>query len=73
MVYIKCCECGKLIGHLWLDYWSHLNEITNTKMSAEKRSEINKNLFKKYNLRRYCCKKTLMSTINFTDTIGIYG
>ena len=59
---VRCITCGKVLGHLQ-------NQIEN---------DLNNNIsymciFKKYKLDRYCCKRSIYTTINVIDEYGKYG
>ena len=54
---IRCFTCGKVTGHLFEKFWSY-----DDKEQAYKDLEI----------VRYCCKRTMMTTIDTFDMTSLY-
>lgn len=63
---IRCFTCSKLIGHKYEEYVK-LNEEKNKGKSNIDKSIDNRDIFKKLKIRRYCCRRMLMTQ---TDLLG---
>ena len=55
---IKCFTCGKIIGHLWEKY----NKL-------QKFESNNKNILDKLGLKRYCCRRMMISHVDLINII----
>ncbi len=55
---VRCFSCGKLIGDLYEPY----KEMTSKGISADE-------AFKKLKVRRWCCKRAIVSHIDLIDDI----
>jgi len=60
LIPIRCFSCGKPIGHLWEEYQKLI-----------KKEEPEK-VLKKLGLRRYCCRRMLLSHKNYIDDVIKY-
>ncbi|MCS7123777.1 MAG: DNA-directed RNA polymerase subunit N [Candidatus Aenigmarchaeota archaeon] len=49
---IRCFTCGKVLGHLFEE--------------MKKYKDINE-FFEKHNIRRYCCKQVLLTTVDVEE------
>lgn len=71
LIPVRCFECGKLLANKWEYYQRRLKEEkgdgfdkpkyfngTNSLDTAEKK------IYEKLNLVRYCCRKTLLTTVD---------
>lgn len=58
---IRCFTCNKVVANKWNEY----NELRSQNMEL---SEI----FDKLGLKRYCCKRMLLTNIDLTEIIGKY-
>ncbi len=56
IIQIRCFSCGKPVGHLWEDY----------KKRTEK-GEDRKKVLDDLELKRYCCRQTLMGHIDLLE------
>lgn len=54
---IRCFTCNKILGHLTDD--------------LEKEFPAKEDFFKKHDIKRYCCKRILMSSVNIFEKVGI--
>ena len=70
---IRCFSCNKVIGSKWNKYQSLLQEkkdITDNIMIIDEDVkttddlEHNQDIFKKLNIRRYCCKRHLLGHVD---------
>lgn len=78
---IRCNTCGKTIGHLWETFFNEINkdedgneltvknDIFLTKDQLDK-TTITEAIFKEIGIKKYCCKRMLLSSINTTDVCG---
>ena len=75
---ICCFTCGKQIAHLWERYIealsSEYNERHNIKIDST--NKVNKNLntiekrtLDKFKLRRYCCRRMLLTNVDLCKKI----
>ncbi|MHB1953129.1 MAG: hypothetical protein ACYCOU_05225 [Sulfobacillus sp.] len=55
-----CFTCGKPVAHLWNDYVSSTKGKTPTEISQT---------LDRLGLRRYCCRRTLMCTLDCSDIV----
>jgi DNA-directed RNA polymerase I, II, and III subunit RPABC5 len=58
---IRCFTCNKVVANKWSEY----NELRSQNIEL---SEI----FDKLGLKRYCCKRMLLTNIDLTEIIGKY-
>jgi DNA-directed RNA polymerase subunit N (RpoN/RPB10) len=54
---IRCFTCNKILAHLTDD--------------LEKEFPAKDNFFNKHNIKRYCCKRILMTSVNIFNKVGI--
>ena len=73
---IRCFTCGKLIAHMWEDYQKQVqNEIdksTDSYQNAiddQKRRSIESEIIDKLDLKRYCCRRMLLSHVDLCEKI----
>ena len=64
LIPIRCFTCGKVIGNLWEKYEKMVNDMDH---------HHNKNnmhtIFQKLGVRRYCCKRMLLTHVDFMDEL----
>lgn len=53
---IRCFTCNNILGHIY----PKLNE------------DDNEDIFKKYNINRYCCRRMLLSCVDITQWTNTY-
>jgi DNA-directed RNA polymerase subunit N (RpoN/RPB10) len=58
---VRCFTCGAVIGHLYEDYLSMINE---NKEPAE--------VLDKLGIERYCCRRMFLSHVDVIDKIVKY-
>jgi DNA-directed RNA polymerase subunit N (RpoN/RPB10) len=58
---VRCFTCGAVIGHLYEDYLSMINE---NKEPAE--------VLDKLEIERYCCRRMFLSHVDVIDKIVKY-
>ena len=74
---IRCFTCGKLIADKWNFYKKELDEVNSTK---DKETIININsktkidtpegkILDKLELKRYCCRRMMLSHVDLIDII----
>lgn len=51
---IRCFTCGKVLGHLWEEFKKERNPLE---------------FFKKYEIERYCCRVTLLTTLDAEEEV----
>ena len=71
---IRCFTCNNMIGSKWNKYLELLNEknidntdnILNINKDTKSIDDItnNKEIFEKLNIKRYCCKRHLLSHVD---------
>lgn len=64
LIPIRCFTCGKVIANKYEEYL----ELTNND------NELNDNkveIFKKLKLKRYCCRRMLLTNIDIIDKLKI--
>ena len=74
---ICCFTCGKQIGHLWEKYLeaitSEHNKRHNIKYSTnkvnKKKETIEKKTLDKLKLRRYCCRRMILTHVDLCEKI----
>ena len=72
---IRCFTCGKVVGHLWEKYQIRLQEefdkITDNKNTIpyEKVRVIESQIIDELELKRYCCRRMLLSHVDLCEKI----
>ena len=71
---VRCFTCNNMIGSKWNKYLELLNEknidntdnILNINKDTKSIDDItnNKEIFEKLNIKRYCCKRHLLSHVD---------
>ncbi|PIN80295.1 DNA-directed RNA polymerase subunit N [Candidatus Woesearchaeota archaeon CG10_big_fil_rev_8_21_14_0_10_34_8] len=56
IIQIRCYSCGKPIAHLWEEYNKRVNK-----------GEDRKKVLDSLDLKRYCCRQTMMGHIDLLD------
>lgn len=56
---VRCFSCGKVIGHMWKTY----------KYQVQDKGESPDKVMDKLGLRRYCCRRMLLSNVDLTQKI----
>jgi len=56
---VRCFTCGKVISHLWLIYIEEL----------EKDKKTPKEILNELGLKRYCCRRMILSHVDLIDKI----
>jgi DNA-directed RNA polymerase subunit N len=64
---VCCTTCGKTIGNLWNKY----NEVKK-RHSSSTQEKLSEELLKEFKLKRYCCKKTLLTHVEIIDELVKY-
>jgi|APSaa5957512493_1039668.scaffolds.fasta_scaffold445692_1 DNA-directed RNA polymerase subunit N (RpoN/RPB10) len=78
---VRCNTCGKTIGHLWENYLNEIskdengNELTvkdNVFLTEDQldKETITEKAFKTIGIKKYCCKRMMLSSIDTTDLCG---
>ena len=62
IICIRCFTCGKIIGNKWGEY-KRLQEI----------GEDNELILNKLGLKRYCCRRMLLTHIELIDELLKYN
>ena len=65
---IRCFTCGKCLAHKYEKY-VELSEEQNKGKSNISKTIDNRNIFKKLKIRRYCCKRMLMTHVPLIDKL----
>ncbi|MHA1498704.1 MAG: DNA-directed RNA polymerase subunit N [Promethearchaeota archaeon] len=55
---IRCFSCGKLIAHVYKPY-----------MEALEKGESSENAFKELGIKRFCCKRMIVSHVDLIDDL----
>jgi DNA-directed RNA polymerase I, II, and III subunit RPABC5 len=63
LIPIKCFSCGLPIAH---KYEKYLAEKTNKEKDFNRNDE---HIFKKLRLRRYCCRRMLLTNVNLIKNL----
>lgn len=68
---IRCTSCGKPIAQKYLDYLKYLRSEKEVEPSSEGVVNVSRQEFleKELGLKRYCCKKDIVSSVNLMDKI----
>ncbi len=56
LIPVRCFSCGKPLSHLWNDYSERVE-------AGEEKKEVLDDL----NLRRYCCRAQMMTSVDLTE------
>ena len=76
---VRCFTCGKVLGNLWEKYNEELqkaynNEVTDKELKRivdlqnnEESSE--KKILDDMGVRRYCCRRIMLSTVDLVEKI----
>jgi DNA-directed RNA polymerase subunit N len=59
---VRCFTCGKVIGHLWKTYIERVR-------AGEDPGEVLDEL----GVKRYCCRRMLLSHVNLIEEVVVYG
>ena len=59
---VRCFTCGKVIGHLWEQFYQAMEK---NKVSAQ-------DVFKELGIERYCCRRMMMSHVNLINYLSAY-
>ena len=62
MIPVRCFTCGRVIGHLWETYARRV-------AAGEDPGKVLDDL----GVRRYCCRRMLLSHVDLIDEIIAYG
>ena len=68
LIPIRCFSCGNLIADKYEKYLELLNKKKEEKNYNELTTD-NSDIFKKLKLKRYCCKRMLLTNIDIIDKI----
>ena len=75
---MRCFTCGKLIADKWNFYKKELDKVNSTKKDKETIININSKtkidtpegqILDKLELKRYCCRRMLLSHVDLIDII----
>jgi len=58
---VRCFSCGKVVGGVWDEYQKMLEDGVSIKDALDK-----------LEIKRFCCRSTLMSHVEMIDTVGKY-
>ena len=59
---VRCFTCGAPIGHLWEEFYTRVNK-----------GEDPERVLDSLGVKRYCCRRMLISHINLVDEIVKFG
>jgi len=65
---IRCFTCGKCISNVWPKYIEELNKLKDT-TSTEDSKSIEFKLLEKYKIKRYCCRRMVISCVELVEKI----
>jgi len=68
LIPIRCFSCGNLIANKYEKYLELLNKKKEEKNYNELTTD-NSDIFKKLKLKRYCCKRMLLTNVDIIDKI----
>lgn len=80
LVPIRCFNCGNLIADKWEKYNNYLNEHNNKETidkidniidikDKQTKKSIEAEILDNLGITKYCCRNTIISTIDLTDVI----
>ena len=61
IVPVRCFSCGQPVGNLWEEYQKLLSDGKSKKEALDK-----------IDLKRFCCRSTIMSHVESIDIVGSY-
>lgn len=64
---IRCFSCGNVIGNKWEIFTEELDKINNDDL--KKNNKPIKNILDTLKLKRYCCRRMLLSHVDLIDKI----
>ena len=64
---IRCFSCGNVIGNKWEIFTEELDKINNDDL--KKNNKPIKNILDNLKLKRYCCRRMLLSHVDLIDKI----
>ncbi len=59
---VRCFTCGAPIGHLWEEFKERIS-----------RGEDAENVLSNLGVYRYCCRRTLLTTLTYVEEIAKYS
>jgi len=65
---IRCFTCGKCISNVWPKYIEELNKLKDDKPTDDSKS-IESKLLDKYKIKRYCCRRMILSCVELVEKI----
>ena len=65
---IRCFTCSKLLAHKYEEY-KKLSEEKNKGKSNINKTIDNRDIFKKLKIRRYCCRRMLMTQCDLIEKL----
>ena len=76
---VRCFTCGKVLGNLWEKYNEELqkaynNEVKETELKRivdlqNNEESAEKKILDDLGLKRYCCRRIMLSTVDLVDKI----
>ena len=76
---VRCFTCGKVLGNLWEKYNEELqkaynNEVKETELKRivdlqNNEESAEKKILDDLGLKRYCCRRVMLSTVDLVDKI----
>ena len=68
---IRCFTCGKLIAHQWNKYLAMIQEKSKSKSDTSETAETaEKEALDELGLKRYCCRRMLLSHVDLVHKIS---
>lgn len=62
MIPVRCFTCGKVISGIWDEYRKRVKE----------KNESPKEVLDDLGIKRYCCRRMLLTHVELIDTLGQY-
>lgn len=76
---VRCFTCGKVLGNLWDKYLEELQKAYNDELNENELKRIvdlqknedsaEKKILDDLGLKRYCCRRVMLSTVDLVDKI----
>ena len=76
---VRCFTCGKVLGNLWDKYLEELQKAYNNELNENELKRIvdlqkdedsaEKKILDDLGLKRYCCRRVMLSTVDLVDKI----
>ena len=72
LIPIRCFTCGKCISNVWPKYIKELNNLKDTIQDDpqdDTSTSVEFKLLEKYKIKRYCCRRMIISCVDLIEKI----